>query len=952
MKKFTFLVALLCASVFTYADPELVYDTNFALQSNGSSATASTGNAALAIDGDEGTRWESAKSDDETWTLDMGQLRVFNTIKILWEGAYAKEFELTSSNDGEAWTNLYTETNLTQAGWQEIKLAENKSARYIKYHGTKRATEWGQSFYEFQVVLPGVSKLTTIELSAPKIAKVGEGVDLTVVAKDQNNSKMDVTIEYEITPATAGAITNGKYVPAKVGNATIVAKSGDVKSAEISIFGYEGDNLAWSTNIDNDNKVIAQSDFAPSGTNAFFAVDGNNGSVYQGSATNGTAGDDASRTYDVWFVVDLGDFYDIDLITINFEGACSQDYHVDFSADNATWVVGYNHVGAAGINGRTDMLSAAVLDNYQKVRYVRFWSTKAGTEWGVKIFEFQVFGRAWVPASDSEAPVMVSATLDSKTWNSVVLAVEATDNQGISKFHVVDAANAIDAKYAANEGKITITGLTAATAYNFTVTAIDVAQNESANSKAVAVTTEEHHIVPTTAAPVPAWPAAQVKSLYSDAYDFAPASLNSYNEGWWDNPTLTEEAVGEDHFLHYNLYRNGMIGVQFAETSVATMEKIHIDVYASAAGTITFRPITAGDAEAINNTKQTLTLEAEKWNSFDFDLADFGEHNWTRLFQYSIEGYQAGGLVGEHICIDNVYFYRTTALVDNEKPTDVTAAKVSEDIFSVVLAVSAKDNSGAFAFDVMAGDKVLATSGGASGATVNVNVPGLLPNTEYNLSVIVKDEADNKAEAVTVHVKTMAAPAPAPKPDFTGKLAVAVFCDALAGGPAINIGGWGQTTVTTFGQLAEGDNVCYGTNFNYLGWELTPAVNAEDMEFLHADFYTADMQNISVTPISPGHEGIYVANLTAGNWTSVDVPLTAFDGKQIDWSNIFQMKFFDATPAGKAVFIDNVYFYKNDQTDMLNVTTGAVVATKVIRDGQLLIIRDGVAYTMQGVRVR
>ena len=933
------------------AEPTEIYDVNFALASNGSSATASSGNAALAIDGDEGTRWESSATDDETWTLDMGQKRIFNTIKIKWEGAYCKEFALTYSNDGESWSPLYTETNLTQAGWQTIELGENVTAQYIKYHGTLRATQWGQSFFEFQVLLPGVSTLTKIELSAPGVAKVGEGVALNVVAKDQNDAPMTVAIEYEISPADAGAVVEGKYVPAKIGNASIIAKSGEVKSAAIEIFGYEGSNLALSTNIDTDNKIIAQSDFTPNGTNAFFAVDGKDGSVYQGSPTNGTAEDDASRTFDAWFVVDLGDFYDIDLITIHFEGACSQNYHVDFSADNTAWALGYDYTSNPGINGRTDMLSAAVLDNYQKVRYVRFWSTKAATQYGMKVFEFQVFGHAWVPASDTEAPVMVSATLDSKTWNSVVLAVEATDNQGVSKFHVVDATNGIDAKYAPNNGKITITGLTAATAYNFTVTAIDVAQNESANSKAVAVTTEEHNIVPTTAAPVPTWPAAQVKSLYSDAYEFAPASLNSYNEGWWDNPTLTEETVGEDHFLHYNLYRNGMIGVQFAETSVATMEKIHIDVYASAAGTITFRPITAGDADAINNTKQTLTLEAEKWNSFDFDMADFGNHNWTRLFQYSIEGYQAGGLVGEHISVDNVYFYRTTAMVDNEKPTDVTAAKVSEDIFSVVLAVSAKDNSGAYMVEVVANDHVYATAGGASGATVNVTVPGLLPNTEYNFSVIAKDDAGNAADPVAVSAKTLVAPAPAPTPDFTGKQAVPVFCDALDGGPGINIGGWGQSTQVTAGELAEGDHVFYFTNFNYLGWELTPAVNATNMEYLHVDVYAQEMTSVSVTPISPGKEKVVAKALTPGQWNALDIALSEYESAGIEWNNVYQFKF--AVPVGgNSLFVDNVYFYKVDGGTAVDAINAAAPATKFIENGSLFILRDGVVYTIQGAVVR
>ena len=292
MRKIFFLVAFLSASIMSFADKG--YDVNFALASEGSSATASSGNAALAIDGDNGTRWESAQTDDETWTLDMGQARTFSRIKIYWEGAYAKEFTLSISNDGESWSSLYVETNLTQADWQTIDVAET-TARYIQYHGTLRATQWGQSFYE-QVLLPGVSVLTKIELSAPAVAKVAEGVNLVARALDQNNTEMSVALSYEITPADAGAVVDGKYVPAKVGNASIVAKSGTVSSPAIEIFGYEGSNLALSTNIVTDNKIIAQSEFAPNGTDAFHAVDGNDGSVWQGSLTNGTAGETTALT--------------------------------------------------------------------------------------------------------------------------------------------------------------------------------------------------------------------------------------------------------------------------------------------------------------------------------------------------------------------------------------------------------------------------------------------------------------------------------------------------------------------------------------------------------------------------------------------------------------------------------------------------------------------------------
>jgi hypothetical protein len=98
----------------------LEYDVNFALASNGAPATASSGNADAAIDGNNGTRWESDATDDETFTLNMGKARTFNYVRINWEGAYCSQFELTYSTDGVAYQPLYTETALAAAGWQEI----------------------------------------------------------------------------------------------------------------------------------------------------------------------------------------------------------------------------------------------------------------------------------------------------------------------------------------------------------------------------------------------------------------------------------------------------------------------------------------------------------------------------------------------------------------------------------------------------------------------------------------------------------------------------------------------------------------------------------------------------------------------------------------------------------------------------------------------------------------
>ena len=809
------------------------------------------------------------------------------------------------------------------------------TSQIIEYATSKDGNAWPTLTFEYTYGTKCSSDavLTRIALSAASsFAKIGESVTLTAQAKDQLNKNMDAVISFEVSPADAGVVADGKYTPAKAGAAVITAKAGDI-SESLTIYGVSSDNLALN------KPVVAGYEPGNQGELSSKMVDGDANTQWVTYA-------DQSASVE-WAYIDLGGKYNVEAIDVLWGDPTSTSYILQVraeaptaeqAADDEAWTTVAEQSGITINSEQFNVVKAAA-------RYVRIHSlTKSANFFRLK--EVRVFGTEWVDVDDNEKPVMVSAELVSAGWDNAVIAVAATDNHEVAAFRVVETANSIDKKLLPADGKITLTGLTASTTYNFVITAIDGANNESANSKTVAVTTEEHHIVPTTAAPVPAWPAAQVKSLYSDAYEFAPASLNSYNEGWWENPTLTEETVGEDHFLHYNLYRNGMIGVQFAATSVATMEKIHIDVYASAAGSITFRPITGG-AEV----RKTLNLEAEKWNSFDIDMADFGAQNWTNLFQYAIEGYQAGGLVGEHICVDNVYFYRTTALVDDEKPTDVTAAKVSEDIFSVVLAVSAKDNSGAYMVEVVANDHVYATAGGASGATVNVTVPGLLPNTEYNFSVIAKDEAGNAADPVAVSAKTLAAPAPAPTPDFTGKQAVPVFCDALDGGPGINIGGWGQSTQVTAGELAEGDHVFYFTNFNYLGWELNPAVNATDMEYLHVDVYTQAMTSVSVTPISPGKEKVIAKALTPGQWNALDIALSEYESAGIDWSNIYQFKF-NMPVGGNSLFVDNVYFYKVDGGTAVDAINATAPATKFIENGSLFILRDGVVYTIQGAVVR
>lgn len=814
----------------------------------------------------------------------------------------------------------------------------------IEYATSKDGNAWPTLTFEYtyggQCMM--TPELTTISLTAPSsFAKIGESVTLTVTTLDQMNRPIDAPVSLSVEPADAGVIAGNIYTPLKAKAATITATSGTI-SKSIVLYGVPSDNLALN------NPCVAGYEPGNQDEISSKANDGNINTQWVTYADQPAAVE--------WWYVDLGAKYQIAAVDVLWGDPTSTSYIVQVR-DNAP-----TEAEAADDNAWTTIatLNDITINSEQFIscseatlgRYVRIHSLAKSANF-FRMKEVRVFGTEWTGSDDTEAPVMVSAAVEEVYSSSVVLAVSATDNnQLITKYHVVETAAGMDSKYIPEDGKITIDGLTPGTSYNFVVTAIDGNNNESANSITVPVQTPARALVPNTPASVPAWPANQVKSLYSDTYPFAPASLNSYNEGWWNNPTMTIEDVEGNHYLHYDLYRAGMIGCMFSEISVASMEKIHIDVWASKAGTITFRPIIDGDPDALNNIRKTLVLEAEKWNSFDIDMSEFGEHNWMKLFQFSIENYEAGGLVGEHISVDNLYFYRTTPLVDNDAPTNVQASMVSAGFFNAVLAVSAEDNSGVVAYEVKNGETVLASGGGASGATVNINVQGLLPNTSYNLSVIAKDDNGNEADPVVVPVQTASSPAPAPTPDLTNKETVNIFCDLLDNAPGINIGGWGQTTQASLAQLAEGDNVWFCTNFNYLGWELQNHVNASGMEKLHVDFYTLSMNSIQLTPISTGpKEGIYPVILTPNTWVSVDVPLSAYAAAGIDWSDIFQMKFMEANPAGSELFIDNVYFYK-EVGEGIEQVTDRVESHKVLINGVLYIERNGVLYTTAGQMVK
>ena len=384
-----------------------------------------------------------------------------------------------------------------------------------------------------------------------------------------------------------------------------------------------------------------------------------------------------------WWYVDLENVYELRNITIAWGDPAPTKYilqtrvsepNEEEKANDAAWVTIATITDAAnGVDQSTDVNCVG--------RYVRFHSL-AKTGNCIRMKEFCVYGTGRMTELDTEKPIMVDATLVSVDSKNAVLSVEASDNIGIAKFHIIDAINGIDLTMPAENGQIKLTDLTSGTTYNFIITAIDLYDNVSENDKVIEVTTTSYAIEPTTAAPVPTWPAELVMSLYSDSYDFAPAEFGTYYATWYNRPDMTRETIDGNEYLYYDLYRDGVIGWEFSSTSIITMEKLHIDIWSSINGSIAIRPITTGGTVV----RKTLTLVAGQWNSFDIDLSEFGTQDWTQLNQFGIDQYNAGGLVGDYIAIDNVYFYKAPEEVnfaDNATDNSTIVAN-NADIFANV----------------------------------------------------------------------------------------------------------------------------------------------------------------------------------------------------------------------------------------------------------------------------
>lgn len=113
-----------------------------------SSVESSTFAASRAFDANGTTRWASAWTNEQWIYVDLQGQYSINRVRLDWEAAFARQFQIQVSNDNVNWTTVFSNYNGT-GGTTDVSLSTQ--GRYVKMYAWQRATQWGYSLREFEV---------------------------------------------------------------------------------------------------------------------------------------------------------------------------------------------------------------------------------------------------------------------------------------------------------------------------------------------------------------------------------------------------------------------------------------------------------------------------------------------------------------------------------------------------------------------------------------------------------------------------------------------------------------------------------------------------------------------------------------------------------------------------------------------------------------------------------
>lgn len=109
------------------------------------------GKAVSAADSDMNTRWESHQGIDPQWlAVKLDTAQKIRAVKVFWERASAKKYDIETSMDGRNWKTAARITDGKESEERIITFAPVE-AQFVRVFGRSRNGEWGYSIFEVEV---------------------------------------------------------------------------------------------------------------------------------------------------------------------------------------------------------------------------------------------------------------------------------------------------------------------------------------------------------------------------------------------------------------------------------------------------------------------------------------------------------------------------------------------------------------------------------------------------------------------------------------------------------------------------------------------------------------------------------------------------------------------------------------------------------------------------------
>ncbi|GIH09035.1 hypothetical protein Rhe02_71020 [Rhizocola hellebori] len=222
--------------------------------------------AARAVDGNSGTRWGSAYADPQWITVDLGQPHALNRVRLNWETAYGRAYQVQVSPDNAAWTNLFS-TTTGDGGVDDLTVTG--TGRYVRVYGTQRATQWGYSLWDLNVYgTPTGTQPTLLSQGRPTTASSVEPGSAHVAAN---------AVDGNTGTRWGSAYADPQWITVDLGSARTVSRvriNWEAAYSRAYQIQFSPDNAAWSNAFSTTTSDGGIDDVAVTGTARYVRIYG------------------------------------------------------------------------------------------------------------------------------------------------------------------------------------------------------------------------------------------------------------------------------------------------------------------------------------------------------------------------------------------------------------------------------------------------------------------------------------------------------------------------------------------------------------------------------------------------------------------------------------------------------------------------------------------------------